>query len=257
MPNKVKNLVWHACTNSLPTKVNLVRRKIISDGLCDICRLHQEDTNHALYCCPMLNPLWSQTPIWVHDTLKGSKTFTDIMDFVFAGNKEPELFSLVVWNLWNRCNNLRLGKTALPLDKIIEHVRDWRFEALAPPVIPSLHRGQRQVAWSPLEAPRYKINYDATTFAEDGKAGLGVVIRNSEGLVMASLTQQIPLPATVIETKALAARRATEFALEIGLANIILEGDNETLFKALKNGDNSLAQHGHIIKDILFLSSYC
>lgn len=74
---------------------------------------------------------------------------------------------------------------------------------------------------------------------------------------MASLTQQIPLPTTVIETEALAARRVMEFALEIGLANIILEGDNETLFKALKTGDNSLAQHGHIIKDILVLSSYC
>ena len=105
VPNKVKNLVWRACTNSLPTKANLVRRKIISDGLCDICRLHQEDTNHALYCCPVLNPLWSQTPIWVHDALKGSRTFTDIMDFVFASNKEPELFSLVIWNLWNQRNN--------------------------------------------------------------------------------------------------------------------------------------------------------
>ena len=98
------------------------------------------------------------------------------MGFVFAGNKDPELFSLVIWNLWNRRNNLRLGKTALPLDKITEHARDQRFEALDPPTIPSLHRGQRQVAWSPLEAPRYKINYDAATFAEDDKAGLGVVI---------------------------------------------------------------------------------
>ena len=61
----------------------------------------------------------------------------------------------------------------------------------------------------------------------------------------------------MIETEALAARGATKFALEIGLANIILKGDNETLFKALKTGDNILAQHGHIIKDILVLSSYC
>ena len=36
---------------------------------------------------------------------------------------------------------------------------------------------------------QYKINYDAATFAEDSKVGLEFVIRNSEGLVMASLTQ--------------------------------------------------------------------
>ena len=74
---------------------------------------------------------------------------------------------------------------------------------------------------------------------------------------MASFTQQIPLPAIVIEIEALAARRAMELAVEIGLANIVLEGNNETLFKALKSGDRSLAQHGHLIKGILFLSSYC
>ena len=47
-----------------------------------------------------------------------------------------------------------------------------------------------------------------------------------------------------------------ELALELSLDNIVLEGDNESLFKALKSGDRSLAQHGHLIKDILFLSSF-
>ena len=111
------------------------------------------------------------------------------------------------------------------------------------------------MAWSPPEAPQYKINYDAATFAEDNNASLGVVIRNNEGPVMASLTQQIPLLATVIEIKALVARRVMEFALEIGLDNIVLEGNNEYLFKALKSGDRSLAQHRHLTKDILFLGS--
>ena len=72
---------------------------------------------------------------------------------------------------------------------------------------------------------------------------------------MASLTQQIPLPATVIEIEALAAQRVMEFALEIGLDNIILEGDNESLFKSLKSGDRSLAQHRHLTKYILYLNS--
>lgn len=58
---------------------------------------------------------------------------------------------------------------------------------------------------------------------------------------MASLTQQLPLPATVIEIEALVARRAMELALEIGLDNIVLEGANEILFKARKNGDKNLA----------------
>lgn len=153
VPNKVKNLVWRACKNALLTKVNLVRCKIITDSLCDICRMHQEDTNHALYCCPALDSMWRQIPMWNHDALKGSRTFTDLIEFVFAGNKESELFSVVIWNSWNRRNNLWLGKATLPLDKIIEHSREWQLEPFVPPATSSLHR--TNIRWPGLlQKPR-------------------------------------------------------------------------------------------------------
>lgn len=79
-----------------------------------------------------------------------------------------------------------------------------------------------------------KVNFDRATFAADNKAGLGVVIRNDAGLVMVSLSQQIPLPSTVIEVEVMAARRAIELALECGFQSIILEGDYEVLYKALQ-----------------------
>ena len=60
----------------------------------------------------------------------------------------------------------------------------------------------------------------------------------------------------MIEVEVLVVRRALELALEIGFDNIILEGDLEILFKALKNGGRSLAQYGHLTRDILLLSSH-
>ena len=93
-----------------------------------------------------------------------------------------------------------------------------------------------------------KINFDEATFAEDNTAGLGVVIRNDEGLVMASLSQQIPMTSTVIKVEVLAAKRALELVLEIGFDRIVLEGDSKMLFKALKNGCSSLAYYGHLLQ---------
>lgn len=49
---------------------------------------------------------------------------------------------------------------------------------------------------------------------------------NGQGLAMASLSQWIPLPFTVIEVEALAAQRAVEFVAEIGLDRVIVEGDS-------------------------------
>ena len=60
MPSKVKNLVWRATKNSLPSKDNLVQRKIIQDACYDACREHTEDLKHALYSCPKLEELWKK-----------------------------------------------------------------------------------------------------------------------------------------------------------------------------------------------------
>ena len=64
-----------------------------------------------------------------------------------------------------------------------------------------------------LESPCYKINFDGAIFDKDKSASLGVVIQNNEGyLVMASLSQLIPLPPTVIEVETLVASYALELA---------------------------------------------
>ncbi|KAK7835510.1 cyclic nucleotide-gated ion channel 1 [Quercus suber] len=48
IPNRVRTLVWRAGTNSLPTKVNLVRRKILKEDVCTECQTQPEDVIHAL-----------------------------------------------------------------------------------------------------------------------------------------------------------------------------------------------------------------
>ena len=48
-------------------------------------------------------------------------------------------------------------------------------------------------------------------FHDSGEAGLGVVIRNHEGEVMASLSEKIPPPPSVTQLELLAARRELPF----------------------------------------------
>ena len=256
VPNKVKHLTWRACKDSLPTKVNLVRRKITTTGTCDRCKMHQEDAVHALLHCPDLKLLWCTRPQWNHGTLSACSSFINVFDFIFAGNKESKLFATVIWTLWNRRNNLRLGKPALPLDKVLEFAQE-RMMGSETTNVPPLHpHGQSTTHWTAPEANEFKINFDGATFADRDSARIGVVIRNDAGLIMASLTQQIPLLASVIEVEALAARRALEFALQLGFDDITLEGDLELLIKNLMNGGSKLTHYENITVDILFLLSH-
>ena len=57
VPNKLKIFAWRACTNSLPTLDNLVKRKIVSP-ICPRCKREPETVIHALWSCETLGPVW-------------------------------------------------------------------------------------------------------------------------------------------------------------------------------------------------------
>ena len=99
------------------------------------------------------------------------------------------------------------------------------------------------------------MNFDGALFCQEHRAGIEVVIRNEEGAVIASLSQQIYLPSTVLEVDTMATRRALEFAMEIGVHKVILEGDCEILIKALQSNSHSFAHFGHLAEDVKYLAS--
>uniref|UniRef100_A0A7N2MLG1 RNase H type-1 domain-containing protein n=1 Tax=Quercus lobata TaxID=97700 RepID=A0A7N2MLG1_QUELO len=56
-------------------------------------------------------------------------------------------------------------------------------------------------------------------------ADLGVVIRDSHGEIMGAMSVHVPLPQSVTEVEALACRHAVSFAIDLGLHEVIFEGD--------------------------------
>ena len=51
MPNKIKLFSWRACQDILPTRENLVRRKIIEEDGCMLCSRVPEIGVHAIWEC--------------------------------------------------------------------------------------------------------------------------------------------------------------------------------------------------------------
>lgn len=198
---------------------------------------------------------WSKTPHWTHSSLRQANCFTDLLGMILVEKNEPEIIWRVVWDLWNRRNNIRLGKSGYKLSQLLEKAVERRLEATTPHQTRNVAAAAQVGSWTAPNLSWYKINFDGAIFEED-KAGLGVVIQNSEGLVMALLSQLVSLPYSVIEVETLAARRALELAVEIGIDRVILEGDLAVLMQTLKTGTSSLAQFSRIANDILFLASY-
>ena len=85
-------------------------------------------------------------------------------------------------------------------------------------------------------------------FNDVGRAGLGVIIRDSQGLAMAALAQNVQLASSVVEMEALATTRAVELAVEIGLDRIIFEGDSSIVIRGLTDQVPNFTPLGFLIK---------
>lgn len=59
VPKNIQVMAWRAYNDVLPTKKELFRRHITLDSLCDICKSTEEDSTHALACCPTIWSYWS------------------------------------------------------------------------------------------------------------------------------------------------------------------------------------------------------
>ena len=87
--------------------------------------------------------------------------------------------------------------------------------------------------WSPPTENLYKANFDAALFEHLGFAGVGVVMRDDRGNVLATLSQKIALPQSVEMAEALAAKRAVQLVTEMSFVRVVVEGDCNRVGQAL------------------------
>ena len=72
------------------------------------------------------------------------------------------------------------------------------------------------------------------------------MIRDSHGQAIAPLLEQTSLSFSSDIVETVAATRAISFAQELGITSYILEGDLESMIKALKTDEESVSPFGHI-----------
>ncbi|XP_023897130.1 uncharacterized protein LOC112009010 [Quercus suber] len=92
----------------------------------------------------------------------------------------------------------------------------------------------RVVGWSPPPSMRYKVNVDGAVFSAQKCAGVGVMIRDSNGQVIATLSRKVNAPLGALEVEAKAIEVGLEFARDVGIHDFILEGDSLVVYNALR-----------------------
>lgn len=123
--NKVKHFIWRACENSLPTKCNLVRHKVISNHTCDHCLGPLEIPIHAIWAVPSFDCVWGR---WLHGTFELTFLSRILANcWIIKNDKNLELFSMLTWSIWTQRNQIRTQQMHCSTDQLAQFPKD-RFD---------------------------------------------------------------------------------------------------------------------------------
>ena len=81
--------------------------------------------------------------------------------------------------------------------------------------------------------------------------GIGVIIRNDKGEVIAVMSKRMAVPLGALETEAKAMETAVRFAADVGIRDAIFEGDLLTIYNALHGLSSTSAAIQNIVTGIL------
>ena len=70
------------------------------------------------------------------------------------------------------------------------------------------------------------MNLDGVVFKAQKFVGIGVLIRDEQGRVVAALSQKLNAPLGALEVEAKAVEVAIQFATDVGISDFIMEGDS-------------------------------
>ena len=230
IPNKVKNFIWRSCRDAILVKKNLKKRQILQDESCDHCHQVSKMVLHAIQECPTLTLIWNSIR---ELSFRTNRSFRDIQELLLFANeteKNVELMVVTMWTIWSRRNQIRVQQNVYPIAQVVPNARQMLsvfHRANRVQQAPASVSSTNRVTWIPPPANSLKINFDGALFKDINKVGLGVIIRDNHGQVLASLSKQIQLPCSSNLVEAIAAARAISFAHDLSLSNYILEGDSD------------------------------
>ena len=95
---------------------------------------------------------------------------------------------------------------------------------------------------------------DGSVFKNISSAGMGVLIRDYKGQVVAALSERLFAPLGPLEVEAKAMEAAVIFARDVGIQNIIFEGYSLQVYNCLHGTSNSKAALAvaNVLNGILF-----
>ncbi|KAL5555671.1 hypothetical protein UlMin_037907 [Ulmus minor] len=250
IPPKIKIFIWKAYHDWIPTGANLANHGVPISKTCLLCHKAHETSSHAVWECKHLKVLGNSFPNIQYPPQCNLKELLLSANDCLK-NEELELMCIVMWRFWFRRNIWKHEKQWLDDEACLswarQHLSDYQYfhnKTYHPPA---------KIPPKPWEAPvlgTVKINTDAAWCSQKKKFGLGAVIRDSTGSVLASIATPVYAPVTVAVAEGWALERGATLARQMGFSHVSLESDCLEVIKALVQHTKFKSELGHVLDSI-------
>lgn len=194
VPPKVKDLLWRACSNCLPTKTILRSRHVSIDAVCPYCQSQRETISHCLVECSFAQSCWHQLGIGVQTTVAGSfASWLQQNLHLVNGDKKKEL-AMLCWAIWRGRNEIVWNNKGANVDRTVVMARNM-LEAWTKaqdknevPRAAYLSTTDGRTKWEKPSREEIKINVDAALFEEAGTFSYACVARDDTGNLIEAIS---------------------------------------------------------------------
>ena len=161
-------------------------------------------------------------------------------------------FMAIAWNIWRNRNGVQHGEVPKTMQKLILEATQLVSDYQALQDCPISTNTCLPTQWSPPVSGTFKANVDGAVFNDLSSAGMGVVLRDDKGRVAGALSQKIYSPLGPLGAEAKAMEAAVLFARDMGIQDIVFEGDSLQVCNFLRGCSLVPPDVTNVIEGILF-----
>ncbi|CAL5433020.1 unnamed protein product [Camellia sinensis] len=238
------------CLGLLAVRANLRQRHIVNMDLCPGCGVEIETVCHCFHNCGFAMQVWRSSSLnLIIQSNPVNNCFEWVCQLMATNGPQPmQLFIAICWCLWNNRNSILFGNKSRTMEEVVSfavnYVSDYVQAQECGHLPPAQARMRRWVA--PREGV-FKLNFDGSVRPAHANAGVGIIIRDCHGEVIASMVERIQYMEDVDCVEAMGAIKALQLGCDLGLGHIHLEGDSQNVVAAIQGKADNLSCYGHFV----------
>ncbi|KAL8121459.1 hypothetical protein AgCh_018258 [Apium graveolens] len=253
IPPKVKNFLWRASSNCLPTKDMMRIKRVLIDSWFPTCNAFPETTVHSLLTCSFALQCRNLTDFSTTSNTTGS--FQEWLQAVFNQKRksDAEIIVMISWMLWKNRNDVVWKQKCMDVSSIVTTalsvLNQWKFvqDRSFNISLGYMTQDDGSEQWCTPTVDRIKVNSDAAIFENRNMYIYAFVARNHNGTLIEAKSSCAPGSISHVLAEAIGILEALSWIKTKKLSNVDVETDSLELVQWIRSSYTSLSYVGRMI----------